>query len=68
MTKSKEEFFLRLQKGKADHIKVYSEEEMENLYKSGLESLNKVYDPIMEKYVENLRRRIESVEKSIIPV
>lgn len=58
MSKSKEEYIQRLRKGKADSEIVYSEQEIENRVETAEKEFNKVYDSIMEKYIEELRRRV----------
>ena len=65
--KSKEEYIKRQLKGKADHVTTFTEEEIVYQYNCDLEVLNRVYDPIMSKYVHKLERRIESVNEGIIP-
>ena len=65
--KSKEEYIKRQLKGKADHVVVYTEEEIESQYNNELEILNRVYDPIMDQYTQELGRRIELASKGIIP-
>lgn len=65
--KSKEEYVKRQLKGKADHVRVLTKEEIERHYDSELEILNRVYDPIMDRYVQELGKRIKSVNEGVVP-
>ncbi len=61
-SKSREEFEERLRKGKADSKRVWSEE-LINLECEKAEEYSKVYDFIMEKYVDELEERVKNRKK-----
>ncbi len=63
--KSKEEYFQRMKKGKADQIIAFTDEEIERRYNKELVALNSEFDPIMDKYIDELKMRVDSIERGI---
>lgn len=59
-SKSTEELLQRISKGKADSNVVYTKEMIERSLEQAEVECNKVYDFIMEKYVDELEKRVQN--------
>lgn len=61
-SKSEEELAARMKKGKADQKKVFSENEIQDRIQVARDAFNEVYDPVMERYIEEVKERLRKDE------